>query len=357
MPQPEFTRQLLLWNLEDGRRPMPWRGEKDPYKIWLSEIILQQTRVEQGWSYYEKFVAAYPTIQELAHAPDQTIFKMWEGLGYYTRCRNMLATARFVTEKCNGKFPGGYSDILKLKGVGEYTAAAIASFAFSEPQAVVDGNVQRVLARYFGITTPIDTTKGKQLYRELAQALLDEDDPGKYNQAIMDFGALVCRPKQPLCTQCPLRLQCAGNRLNVIAQLPVKEKLMQKKHRWFYYFIIHFGESIYIAARSGKDIWQNLYEFVLMETDAPLRALPASFPFLKEVLQGIPYEIIGTSTEFRQQLTHQHIHAHFTTLTVQSPLRSSERYLLVNRNALQEYPFPRIINSFLESAATSLSLF
>src|SRR5579859_1431456 len=195
----DFTKTLLGWNSSGNFREMPWKGEKDPYKVWLSEVILQQTRVQQGWAYYEKFINAFPTIKDLAAALEQKVFKLWEGLGYYSRCRNLIATARKISDEYNGRFPHTYEEILALKGVGPYTAAAIASFAYNLPHAVVDGNVVRVLARFFGITTAADTTSGKKQFAELATALLDPSQAGIYNQAIMDFGATVCTPRNPQC--------------------------------------------------------------------------------------------------------------------------------------------------------------
>ena len=192
-----FSKRLLHWNKIQNKRAMPWKGEKDPYKIWLSEIILQQTRVEQGWNYYNRFVSTFPNIKKLAAAPEEKVFKLWEGLGYYTRCKNLIATAKFIAKEKQGEFPNAYNEILDLKGVGPYTAAAIASFAFNLPHAVVDGNVFRVLARFFGIETATDSTTGKKLFSGLAEELLDKKLPGIYNQAIMDFGAMICKPKNP----------------------------------------------------------------------------------------------------------------------------------------------------------------
>ena len=208
-----FTQQLLQWNQTANHRAMPWKGEKDPYKIWLSEIILQQTRVDQGWAYYEKFIFAYPTIQDLAKAKDEKVFKLWEGLGYYNRCRNLLHTARQITNHSKGIFPNTYDALLALKGIGPYTAAAIASFAFNLPYAVVDGNVFRVIARYEGIDVPTDTTAGKRLFETRAAALLDKKRAGLYNQAIMDFGATVCKPFAPNCNNCPLQKTCVAHGL------------------------------------------------------------------------------------------------------------------------------------------------
>jgi len=200
-----FAELLIKWNKKENKRVMPWKGEKDPYKIWLSEIILQQTRVEQGLEYYNRFVKVFPEINKLAKAPDKKIFKLWEGLGYYTRCRNLITTARFIVKEKKGVFPQTYEEIISLKGVGPYTAAAISSFAFNLPHAVVDGNVYRVLSRVFGIKKPVDSTEGKKYFNGLANELLSKEQPGIYNQAIMDFGAIICKPSSPLCTACVFR--------------------------------------------------------------------------------------------------------------------------------------------------------
>jgi A/G-specific adenine glycosylase len=200
-----FTKQLLHWNSTQNNRQMPWKGEKDPFKIWLSEIILQQTRVDQGRAYYDRFVSTFPNIKKLASASEKKVFKLWEGLGYYSRCKNLIATARFITKEKQGKFPETYEEILSLKGIGPYTAAAIASFAFNLPHAVVDGNVFRVLSRFFGIDIPVDNSNGKKIFSKLAESLLNSRQPGIYNQAIMDFGAVICKPQNPLCLSCPLK--------------------------------------------------------------------------------------------------------------------------------------------------------
>jgi A/G-specific adenine glycosylase len=220
----KFTEILMKWHKQHNSREMPWKGEKDPYKIWLSEIILQQTRVAQGWQYYTNFITRYPTIGQLAKAPDQEVFKLWEGLGYYNRCKNLLFTARQIVNEKNSIFPNQYEDLLALKGVGPYTAAAIASFAYNLPYAVVDGNVFRVLSRYFGIDDPIDSAKGKQVFTELAGKVLWKKEAGLYNQAIMDFGATVCKPFAPACSICPLQKYCRAFKEGRVNQLPVKEK-------------------------------------------------------------------------------------------------------------------------------------
>ena len=249
-----FTSTLLHWHAKDNTREMPWKGEKDPYKIWLSEIILQQTRVEQGLAYYNRFISTYPTVFDLAKAKDQTVFKLWEGLGYYNRCRNLLATAKEIVKTFNGKFPNDYETLLTLKGVGPYTAAAIASFAFNAPHAVLDGNVFRVIARYEGIDVPTDTTAGKKIFETRAAALLDKKRAGLYNQAIMDFGATVCKPMAPNCNACPLQKTCVAHATAQVNQIPIKEKQLVKNipeehipkaHHWL---ILH-GRYVCLARK------------------------------------------------------------------------------------------------------------
>ncbi|MGL6267505.1 MAG: A/G-specific adenine glycosylase, partial [Chitinophagaceae bacterium] len=212
------------WHKVKNTRQMPWKGEKDPYKIWLSEIILQQTRVEQGWDYYNRFIDAFPSVNDLANAPDQVVFKLWEGLGYYARCRNLLHTARTISTEYKGSFPETYDEIITLKGIGPYTAAAISSFAFGLPYAVVDGNVLRVLSRVFGIQDPIDGKKGKDALTDMAEKLLDKKSPGLYNQAIMDFGAVICKPALPLCDTCPVQRVCVAHKKRLVDKLPVKSQ-------------------------------------------------------------------------------------------------------------------------------------
>lgn len=336
---------------------MPWKGEKDPYKIWLSEIILQQTRVEQGWAYYEKFVTAFPTIHDLAKADDKKVFKMWEGLGYYTRCKNLLAAARKIVNEYKGKFPRTYEEIKSLPGIGPYTAAAISSFAFNEAQAVVDGNVQRVIARYFGISTPVDTTAGKKLYNNIAQALLDEKNAGIYNQAIMDFGAVICKPQNPLCEACVQRAECEAFVHGLVKQLPVKEKAIQKKNRWFSYFIVELKDRVYIRLRTGKDIWENLHEFVLYESDGPPDVSPADLPFLHQLMKGQSFEAITISSIYRQQLTHQNISGQFIVISVKKPVPALKDYQLVYKKELSQYAFPRLINSYLGEKSSAAQLF
>lgn len=344
-----FTKHLLKWHFEENVRKMPWKGEKDPYKIWLSEIILQQTRVEQGLAYYNKFIHTYPSIHQLADASEEEVFKLWEGLGYYSRCKNLIATAILISTRFNGIFPNTYEEIKALKGIGPYTAAAVASFAYNLPYAVVDGNVVRCLSRYFGIFTPVDNPKGKKIFSHLADNLLDKEQPALYNQAIMDFGAVICKPKMPLCPICVQRHECYAYQHNVISRLPVKEKSLEKKIRWFYYFIFTYNGLVFIRKRSTKDIWENLYEFVLKENDRPLPLhQPSSVQALvANVLGNEHFKIQQVSAEYRQQLTHQTINGQFITATILSPSKYLNGYKTVGLNEMHKYPFPKFITTFL----------
>ncbi len=295
---------------------MPWKGETDPYRIWLSEIILQQTRVEQGLAYYNKFIAGFPTVKDLASAPEKEIFKYWEGLGYYSRCRNLIATAKKIVQEHNGNFPSSYTEMLNLPGIGPYTAAAIASFAFGLPYAVVDGNVERVLARFFGINTQAGSSAGKKIYSTLASELLYKKAPGIYNQAIMDFGATVCKPQQPLCTGCVQSKNCQAYQHGWTNKLPLRETVSPRKTRWLYYFVVRSGEDkLWIRERTGNDIWQNLFEFVLYETGKliPQRMIGQT-PFFRKHFGEKGFKIKYVSPSFNQTLTHQSIISHFVHL-------------------------------------------
>ena len=343
-----FTQILMDWHRYQNDREMPWKGEKKPYKIWLSEIILQQTRVEQGMGYYHRFIEQYPTIQDLANAPDQQVFKLWEGLGYYNRCRNLLYTAREIVHQRKGIFPKTYEELIALKGVGPYTAAAIASFAYNLPYAVVDGNVFRVLARYMGIDTATDSTEGKKIFNELANEMLDKKEPALYNQAIMDFGATVCKPMAPLCSSCPLQNACAALATGKVNQLPVKEKTLQRRTRYFNYFILEYRQKVWVQQRTAKDIWQHLFEFYLVETEKQVRW--DSFliqKWLKDQL-NIHEVVIGKISEpVVQQLTHQQIKGQFIRLQLTQKPRSLKTGDWKNINQIQELAFPKLITSYL----------
>ncbi|MEP7142193.1 MAG: A/G-specific adenine glycosylase [Ferruginibacter sp.] len=349
-----FVKNLLKWNTNENSREMPWKGEKDPYKIWLSEIILQQTRVEQGLHYYDRFVKAFPAVGDLARAPETKVFKLWEGLGYYTRCKNLIATAKYIDVRLKGRFPDKYEDILLLKGIGPYTAAAIGSFAFNLPYAVVDGNVFRVLSRYFAISVPTDSTVGKKLFSDLANDLLDNKQPGIYNQALMDFGAVICKPQLPLCATCILQKHCAAFLQGAVQQLPVKEKSITKTTRWFYYLVIDFNGGVYVRKRAAKDIWENLYEFILIEGN---EALPLeNLAPVKEILGKNKFEVEHISDFYKQLLTHQTIRGQFIRVKIKEPF-VLKGYKIVGKKAFQKLPFPKFISNYLKDKNVSLNLF
>lgn len=344
-----FTTQLLHWNHNDNDRSLPWKNEQDPYKIWLSEIILQQTRALQGLPYYTAFTETYPTIKDLAGAKDEDVFRIWQGLGYYNRCKNMLATARYITNELGGQFPNTYEGIIALKGIGPYTAAAIASFAFALPYSVVDGNVYRVLSRYFAIETPFDTTEGKKQFAELAQALIDPTASQAYNQAIMDLGATVCTPRNPLCSQCPLEKNCIAYHQNMTTLLPVRSKKTQVATRYFHYLILKWDNKLWLQKRTGKDIWENLHQPLLIETNAAMDknelALTDAFKAANLSYKHIEYSGHGT-----QRLTHRIIQSRFFTIELDKntgslPVDGSWTPL----TQLQNLAFPKTVLSFLKN--------
>lgn len=342
----DFTKNLMKWHRTGNNRQMPWKGEKDPYRIWISEIILQQTRVQQGRSYYQNFIKKFPDVHALANATEEEVYKSWEGLGYYSRCRNLIEAARTIRDSYGGVFPSTYNKIIDLKGIGPYTAAAISSFAFNEKQAVVDGNVQRVLARYFGISSAIDTTPGKKLFTDTANKLIDESAPGEYNQAIMDFGAEVCKPRNPQCVSCELSNGCHAFHNNMVHQLPVKSKQIVIRERWLYYFIIEFGDAVYIRKRETKDIWRNLHEFVVFESASENETAAANF--LNQLLQHQKFDVIDKSNIQTQLLSHQRIKGRFVRIELKEPAKAIGTYKLVEKNNLNAYAFPRFINAYLE---------
>lgn len=349
MNEPFFVKNLLHWHDHDNNRSLPWKGETDPYKIWLSEILLQQTRAEQAINYYHSFTKSFPDICTLARAPDRTVLKLWEGLGYYSRCRNMIETAQYVCNELNGVFPSDYQDIISLKGIGSYTAAAISSFAFKLPYAVVDGNVKRVLARFFGIQTPVDTPEGTRIIRQLADRLLYRRHPDRYNQAIMDFGATVCKPTNPQCPLCPLNSRCVAYKTGQVQLLPVKLKKIKIKLRYFNYLRFHYKDYDYIRIRKAKDIWMGLYEYPLLESDH-LLTIEEIFGQAKlgEYFQKNIISIKGTSQPIVQKLTHQKIIAQFTDISVSKKVSDFWGARPVRHNKMRQYPFPKIITGYLE---------
>ncbi len=350
MPSP-FTQLLLNWNRDENHRPMPWKGEKDPYKIWLSEVILQQTRVEQGWTYYEKFLKNFPTIFQLAAAKDEKVFKLWEGLGYYNRCKNLLFTARHIVKEFKGKFPDSYEGLLLLKGVGPYTASAIASFAYNLPHAVVDGNVFRVFSRFYGIATPIDTKEGIETFNKIAAENLSKTQAGIYNQALMDFGATICKPMAAQCPSCVMQKKCIAFTENQVNLLPVKLKSIQKKNRFFDFFIFKQGDQFLIQKRAEGDIWSNLYQFYLIENEKA-SAIDKKYiqKFILEPLAIATKNIISLlpSAVYKQTLTHQEIEARFIVIHLDKKPALFAKALWIKKEGFKKYPFPKIVNDFLK---------
>ncbi|WP_282775221.1 A/G-specific adenine glycosylase [Phaeodactylibacter xiamenensis] len=357
-----FTNQLKVW-FSQSHRPLPWKGEKDAYLIWLSEIILQQTRVEQGLPYFERFRERFPTVHDLANAPEDTIMKTWEGLGYYSRARNLHAAAKYIVHTLKGKFPSTYEGIRALKGVGPYTAAAIASFAYELPYAVVDGNVFRVLSRFWGIQTPIDSTEGKKQFANLADRALQASSlaPSQHNQAMMDFGATHCKPKAPLCSHCPLNGQCAAFQNKKVDQLPVKSKKIKKKNRYFHYLVVNAGPQVMLRKRTEKDIWRNLYEFPVLEwpeAKASEQEIRRSAPW-EACIGDRPARIEQISPPQQQTLTHQKIQAVFWEIHLEDePPSISELapYILADRKNLSNFAFPKIIDWYLGDNSLYLKL-
>lgn len=344
-----FSQNILIWYAKN-KRTLPWRRTRDPYKIWLSEIMLQQTRVVQGTPYYLKFVANFPTVHHLAAASEEHVLKLWQGLGYYSRARNLHATATMVVENYGGEFPNTYEELLKLKGVGDYTASAIASICFDEPQPVVDGNVYRVLARYFGVDTPINSTEGIKYFKELAREVMDAENIRDYNQGIMEFGAIQCAPKKPNCLHCPLNESCVALQENKVAKLPVKLKKTKVRNRYFNYLVpvieIDNGEKrTLMQQRQGKGIWQNLWEFPLLESEDEI-SLEKVEQGLSEilVLNDSPKVIPYNEKLIVHKLSHQHLHTRFWMVHTRTDLEGSFPVI-----ELEDFPVPVLIADFIKT--------
>ncbi len=353
-----FQQRLLHWHKTTNKRQLPWKGEKDVYRIWLSEIILQQTRAKQGMMYYDRFVKEYSTIQKLAIAPLEDVYKLWEGLGYYNRCRNLHVTAQKISFDLKGKFPDTYKSILELKGVGPYTAAAISSFGFGLPYAVVDGNVFRVLSRFFGIEHAIDSTLVKKIFQQLAQDCLNEKQPAAYNQAIMDFGATICKPDAPECRSCVMKNKCIAFQTNRIADLPVKGKKIKQRNRWFLFYILELNKKFAVQKRTGKDIWTNLYEFPNVEYKTEREWKQAAEQEITEWLKANkikqPYKIVSVTKPGRQQLSHQTIYAKAVLLKLSGKTKKDSSWHWNSRQEFLQLPFPKILNDFMNAKVLEL---
>ena len=342
---------LNNWYLEH-RRDLPWRHQPSPYQVWLSEVILQQTRVNQGLDYYLRFIERWPTVEALAQATEEEVLKMWQGLGYYSRARNLHQCARQVVEEYDGSFPADFDQLRRLKGIGDYTAAAIASIAFDLPCAVVDGNVYRVLSRLFDIDTPININEGQHRFAQLADELLDRKQPGLHNQALMEFGALHCTPKNPACLICPLQAQCLAFERQTVMQRPVKLQKTKVSTRYLNYLVIRFEGKVYLHRRSGNDIWKNLYDFPCIESSEPMgvEQVVASEEFV-QLIGDKPFTISKVSPNFTHKLTHRTLMAQFIEIKLEQKLLQIETkdLFLTSESDLGNYPIPRLIDLYLNS--------
>ncbi|NQY10115.1 MAG: A/G-specific adenine glycosylase [Flavobacteriales bacterium] len=353
----DFSKKLIKWYGEN-QRDLPWRKTTNPYFIWLSEIILQQTRVAQGLDYYLKFVELFPTVQDLANAKEETVIKTWQGLGYYSRARNLHATAKIICDDYNGEFPAEYNELIKLKGVGDYTASAISSFAFKKPYAVLDGNVYRVLSRIFDIDLPIDSNSGKKYFRELAQELINVKKPDFHNQAIMEFGALCCLPKKPHCEDCVLHDSCLALKNDTVSILPIKEKKIKKRTRYFNYLVVSNHTDLIIHKRTEKDIWENLFDFPLIETeDLNDEQTIIGSEQWKHFFNDHQVTIKNISNEFKHVLTHQTLKVKFWEIELSSLalFQISNQYKIIKKIDFQELPVPKLIENYLTLSTLSFA--
>jgi A/G-specific adenine glycosylase len=340
----DFSNALINW-YKQCHRKLPWRDTKDPYLIWLSEVILQQTRVEQGLPYFLNFSNKYPTVIHLANADEEEVLKLWQGLGYYSRGRNLLKTAKFIAFNLNGVFPSDFNGLLKLTGVGEYTAAAIASFAFDLPYPVVDGNVFRVISRIYGIDSPVP--KARKEFYEIALELMDKKNPAFFNQAIMEFGATLCTPQKPGCSDCPFLINCFAFNNNAVNSLPVKLKKAAKKERFISFFFIDFDGKTLLSKRTKKDIWQNLYEFPSIESNVFLDEEETLIAFI-EKYKIENCEVVANPYKVKHILTHQNINAVFFCLKTVPSVEMLLKYQTVDIETLSKFAIPRIMERFLD---------
>jgi A/G-specific adenine glycosylase len=355
----DFSKIIIEW-YGMNKRDLPWRHTIDPYRIWVSEIILQQTRVEQGLAYYQRFVGRFPDIESLSNAEEEEVMKIWQGLGYYSRARNMHRSARTIHRENHAKFPASYDEIKRMHGVGDYSASAIASIAYGEPCPVVDGNVLRVISRYAGIMEPVNTTAGKKKVKEILNSLIDPLKPGDFNQAIMELGALVCKPKQPLCHECPIRKDCYANQNKLTTKLPILNKPKPSKIRFLNYLVIMSRDKdhnyIWLRKRTGDDIWKNLYDFPLIESETELSS--------EDIAAGTQFgEIMGTNgyfiTSFTEKVSHKLTHLDLVVKFIHlvSENYYHPDYLKVSEIDLQKYPVPKLIENILKKVAIRPGIF
>ena len=348
----DFIHDTLINWFAENRRDLPWRHNPTPYQVWLSEIILQQTRVNQGWDYYLRFVEKWPSVNDLANATEEEVLKMWQGLGYYSRARNLHQCAKQIVEQHGGQFPADFEKLKQLKGIGDYTAAAIASIAFDLPHAVVDGNVYRVLSRLFDIDTPININEGQTDFAKIADDLLNREQPGLHNQAMMEFGALQCTPRNPNCLLCPLQAQCLAFANQTVMQRPVKLQKLKVTTRYFNYLVFRMEGNVYLHKRSGNDIWKNLYDFPCIESENPMTVeeVIASEKF-QQLIENKSFTIIKTSPTFTHKLTHRTIIAQFIEIKLEEKLLRIEtkELFLTPETDLGNFPIPRLIDLYLNN--------
>ena len=348
----DFIHDTLINWFAENSRDLPWRHNPTPYQVWLSEIILQQTRVNQGWDYYLRFVEKWPTVNDLANATEEEVLKMWQGLGYYSRARNLHQCAKQIVKQYGGQFPADFEKLKQLKGIGDYTAAAIASIAFDLPHAVVDGNVYRVLSRLFDIDTPININEGQTVFAKIADDLLNRKQPGLHNQAMMEFGALQCTPKNPNCLLCPLQAQCLAFANQTVMQRPVKLQKLKVTTRYFNYLVFRTEGNVYLHKRSGNDIWKNLYDFPCIESENPMTVeeVIASEKF-QQLIENKSFTIIKTSPTFTHKLTHRTIIAQFIEIKLEEKLLRIETndLFLARETDLGNFPIPRLIDLYLNN--------
>lgn len=353
----DFSKKLINW-YQENKRNLPWRNTSNPYKIWISEIILQQTRVKQGWDYYLNFIERFPDVQSLAAASEQEVLKQWQGLGYYSRARNLHKAAQCIVSDFAGKFPDDYQSVLSLKGIGEYTASAICSIAYQQPYPVVDGNVLRVISRVFGIHDPVDSAKGKDKIRAKLIHLLDKENPSDFNQGLMELGAMICKPKSPDCPNCVFSNNCIAFELDQVEKLPVKTKKTKSRNRFFNYLVIlqfmEDGKSkIILKNRMDKDIWKGLIDFPLFESDKK-PTFASVISRIENKMVGIDYKILQHSEVRKHVLTHQTIYAQFHQINIEGKNGISKHwlkshgYFAIDFESLSSFPVPRLIDSFIK---------
>lgn len=343
-----LSNTLISW-YKKHKRDLPWRNTTDPYLIWLSEIILQQTRVEQGLPYFQHFAEKYPNVKILANASSDEVLRSWQGLGYYSRARNLHVAAKQVLIEFNGVFPRSYDELIRLKGVGEYTAAAISSFSNKEAKAVLDGNVFRFLSRYYGIETPINSSKGKKEFLAIANDSIDAKHPDLFNQAIMEFGALQCKPKSPNCNECPFISSCYAHQQGKVASLPVKEKKLKRTVRHFNYFVHRTAKGIALQKRVEKDIWQELYEFPLLETKLEMNEKEVLHLARSSAIISNEAEIIGISAKIKHVLSHQDIYARFFEIREPSLwYQKRGKAVFIKDEEIKDFALPRLIEQYLQ---------